>query len=74
MSETPVTEALESDPAISKRDVPARVWREMARLERERGQLIQLLAELNVAGVFDVPDAYSERARALLQRLGKEPS
>lgn len=32
---TPITEALESDPAIDKRDVPARVWRQMAEFERD---------------------------------------
>ncbi len=34
-SETPRTDALEADPAIQKRDVPVRVFRAMAQLERE---------------------------------------
>lgn len=32
-TDTPRTDALSTDPAIDKRDVPARVWREMAEIE-----------------------------------------
>ena len=34
MSDTPITDALSTDPAIDRRDVPARVWRVMADMER----------------------------------------
>lgn len=47
-SETPITDALSTDPAIERRDVPARVWREMAALEKEIEQLRSALDELAV--------------------------
>jgi hypothetical protein len=53
---TPETDALCSDPAIERRDVPARVWREMARIEFERDALRSRNAEL-------VEDAARYRAK-----------
>ena len=68
---TPITDALSTDPAIDRRDVPARVWREMARLEREHGELLDV-----VRGFMSVAKAGRMKAwrdaEALLARLGKE--
>ena len=43
---TPETDALCLDPAIERRDVPGRVWREMERLERSRDEAAELLLKL----------------------------
>ena len=37
---TPITDGLMCDPAIERRDVPARVWRSMAIIEASRNDLL----------------------------------
>ncbi len=44
---TPETDALSSDPVIERRDVPANVWRAMAKIERQRDAALDLLYELD---------------------------
>ena len=83
----PITDALSTDPAIERRDVPERVWYEMARIERERGELrdeLQKSADtfkeiettmraLGRAMVAESAKIAGDNARALLARLEKEP-
>lgn len=79
---TPLTDALSTDPAIEKRDVPSRVWREMARLEIDRRKLVEALRGMIAAADEFVRDTglkhvylITERAdigRALLRSLEEE--
>jgi hypothetical protein len=46
-TDTPRTDALSSDPVMVRRDVPARVWREMARMEIELSALQARVGELD---------------------------
>lgn len=48
MSDTPETDALMSDPTIERRDVPSRVWRKMAIIERQRDRLAEALRAMLV--------------------------
>lgn len=70
---TPLTDALSSDPAIERRDVPARVWREMARLEQDRARLVEALREsMNALSAISPKGAIAyEKAHSLLRELGE---
>ena len=73
MSDTPITDALASSPRIKRRDVPTRVWRQMARFEREHGELIEMLGRCEsklraIAAEFNSPyftDRYGDGPQIL---------
>lgn len=77
-SNTPTTDALCSDKEIERRDVPPRVWREMARLERDRARLIAELSALvkrcdGEEGVrADGSNIQTMAEHALLDELGED--
>jgi len=64
MSNTPITDSLSTDPAIDKRDVPARVWRTMADLERSLNECEVALNECEAALKTDYYDTLSAKRRS----------
>lgn len=71
-SATPITDALCSDPEISRANVHPRVWREMAKLEADRAQLVEALRALRlVANQMANADECVE-ADNLLRSLNEE--
>ena len=73
---TPATNAISTDPAIERRDVPARVWREMAQMERQRDEAVEFLRECALIISWQELSKQSligtlESVRAFLARLEK---
>lgn len=75
MCPEPETDALSTDPAIERRDVPARVWRKMAEIERQRDEAMELLRDVNRDAWTDEKGMLRKIARytdTFLTRLEKE--